>query len=212
MWGPLKLPWTNDKVTHGAPLLTWPTHMLPRVIFHLSSDLGYLYFLSPFCTEMVIVPKLYLEKLVIKSQPLINSFNIFYFLWIYFNSFTCPKILKFSPKIPKFMAITPIIINSIFPLSPCTKNYFINIFFSELILIFNCSSVSLPNIILLQKPSIIKYQLDLYWCLLGFDLINSWLHVNNWYKSWLDKMFATLAPDQSREIKIQFMFTKAKSH
>jgi hypothetical protein len=32
--------------------------------------------------------------------------------------------------------------------------------------------------------------LDLYWCSLGFDLIKSWLLVNNWYKSRLDQIVA----------------------
>jgi hypothetical protein len=60
------------------------------------------------------VPKLYPEKLVIKSQPLICLFNMFYLLLIYFNSSTCPKILKFLSKISKFMVITPVIFYSHF--------------------------------------------------------------------------------------------------
>jgi hypothetical protein len=48
----------------------------------------------------------------------------------------------------------------------------------------------------------------LYWCLLGFDLSNGWLLINNWYKSRLDQMFTTLASDQSCEIDFQSMFMK----
>jgi hypothetical protein len=68
--------------------------------------------------------------------------------------------------------------------------------------------VSLPNKNSLAKTTLIKHQLDLYWCLLGFDSINSWLHVNNWYKSRLDQMFVTLASDQSCEVDFQSMFMK----
>jgi hypothetical protein len=39
-------------------------------------------------------------------------------------------------------------------------------------------------------------------------LINSWLHINNWYKSRLDQMFATLAYDQSCEIDFQSILMK----
>jgi hypothetical protein len=50
--------------------------------------------------------------------------------------------------------------------------------------------VPLPNKLSLQKLPPIKHQLDLYWCLSGFDLINSWLLISNWYKSRLDQMVA----------------------
>jgi hypothetical protein len=50
--------------------------------------------------------------------------------------------------------------------------------------------VSLPNKFSLQKLPPIKHQLDFYWCSLGFDLIKSWLLVNNWYKSRRDQMVA----------------------
>jgi hypothetical protein len=50
--------------------------------------------------------------------------------------------------------------------------------------------VSLSDKLSLQKLPPIKHQLDLYWCSLGFDLIKSWLLVNNWYKSRLDQMVA----------------------
>jgi hypothetical protein len=63
-------------------------------------------------------------------------------------------------------------------------------FLSKLIPDFNYSSVSLPNKLSLQKLPLIKYQLDLYWCSLGFDLIKDWLLVNNWYKSRLDQVVA----------------------
>jgi hypothetical protein len=56
--------------------------------------------------------------------------------------------------------------------------------------LLSCSSVFLPNKNFLVETTLIKHQLDLYWCLLGFDLIKSWLLVNNWYKSRLDQMVA----------------------
>jgi hypothetical protein len=59
-------------------------------------------------------PQVAPRVILIKSQPLINPYNLFYFLWIYSNSFTYPKIMKISPKIPKFMMIIPVIFNSIF--------------------------------------------------------------------------------------------------
>jgi hypothetical protein len=62
MWDPPMLTWTNGKMTRGIILLTWLTHMLPRVMSPLSSDLGCICFLSPFCTQVAIVPKLHPES------------------------------------------------------------------------------------------------------------------------------------------------------
>jgi hypothetical protein len=69
---------------------------------------------TQFAPKAAVIPKLYTKRPVIKSEPLICLFNLFYLLWIYFNSSTCPKILKFSPNIPKFIMITLVIFNSIF--------------------------------------------------------------------------------------------------
>jgi hypothetical protein len=81
----------------------------------LSSFILYsLCFLHPVCTQSCCCPQVVPKVALIKSQPLIYLFNLFYLLWIYFNSSTCPKIIKFSPKIPKFMMITPVIFNSTF--------------------------------------------------------------------------------------------------
>jgi hypothetical protein len=59
LWDPPMLTWTNDKMTRDTLLLTWLTHMLSRVMSPLSSNLSCMCFLSPFCTQIVIVPKLY---------------------------------------------------------------------------------------------------------------------------------------------------------
>jgi hypothetical protein len=50
--------------------------------------------------------------------------------------------------------------------------------------------VSLSNKFFLQKLPPIIHQLDLYWCSLWFNLIKSWLLINNWYKSRLDQLVA----------------------
>jgi hypothetical protein len=115
--GPTQLRWTNRRVPHGTSWLSWPNRELPRDTGVAAGFLNLHPFLSPNCTQIGFVPKLYLEKLVIKSQPLINSFNLFYLLWIYFNSSTCLKIMKFSQKNSKFMVIIFIIFNSTFSLT-----------------------------------------------------------------------------------------------
>jgi hypothetical protein len=92
-----------------------------HVAHPLSSSILYsLCFSYPVFTQGCCCPQVVPRIILIKSQPLINSFNLFYFLWIYFNSSTCPKIIKFLPKIPKFMVITFVIFNSNFtPASLC---------------------------------------------------------------------------------------------
>jgi hypothetical protein len=118
-WGPPVLTWTNGVVTRGSYLQTWPNLVLPHGTPSLLFCFILLLFFAP---QAAVVPKLYQEKLVIKSQPLINSFNMLYLLWIYFNSFNYSKILKFSPKISKFMVITLVIFNFTFAIpSLCWK-------------------------------------------------------------------------------------------
>jgi hypothetical protein len=86
-----------------------------HVAHPISSSIMYsLCFLHPVCTQGCCCPQVVLRITLIKSQPLINSFNMFYLLWIYFNSSPYPKIMKFWPKIPKFMMISPVIFNSTF--------------------------------------------------------------------------------------------------
>jgi hypothetical protein len=113
-------------------------------VAHLLSSpvLYYLCFLHPVCTQSCCCPQVVPRVVLIKSEPLICLFNMFYLPWIYFNSSTWPKILKFSPKISKFMVITPVIFNSIFALASLCQKLFCQenpIFSSELIPDFNCS-------------------------------------------------------------------------
>jgi hypothetical protein len=54
----------------------------------------------PVCTQDCCCPQVAPRVPLIKSQPLINPFNLSCLLWIYFNSSTYPKIMKFSPKNP----------------------------------------------------------------------------------------------------------------
>jgi hypothetical protein len=114
--GPTQLRWTDRRVPRGTSWLRWTNGRLPCGTDIVAGFLSWRPFLSPYCTQIGSVPKLYLEKLVIKSQTLINPFNLLYLLWICFNSSTYSKIMKFLSKIPKFMVITPIIFNSTFAL------------------------------------------------------------------------------------------------
>jgi hypothetical protein len=100
----------------------WPSPIRCCHVAHLisSSVLYSLCFLHPVCTQSCCCPQIIPRVALIKSEPLICLFNLLYLPWIYFNSSTCPKILKFSPKIPKFMVINPVIFNSIF--SPASLN------------------------------------------------------------------------------------------
>jgi hypothetical protein len=126
----------------GAHLLTWTNETVPcgtglSDVAECGAatwlSLSHLCLIAAVLPPSNLSPKLYPKKLMIESQPLINSFNLFYLLWIYFNSSTYPKIMKFSPKISKFMMITPIIFNFIF--SPEYPNLIFNskkILFSSL--------------------------------------------------------------------------------
>jgi hypothetical protein len=81
-----------------------------HVVHLLSSSVLYSQcFLHPVCTQSCCCPQVVPRVALIKFQPLICLFNLFYLLWIYFNSSTYPKIRKFSSKILKFMMTTPII-------------------------------------------------------------------------------------------------------
>jgi hypothetical protein len=120
MWGPHVLRWPNKCVPRGTCCWLGPfwcchvAHLISSVVLYI------LYFLCPVCTQRSLCPQVVPRVSLIKSQPLINPFNLFYLLWIYFNSSTYPKIMKFSPKIPKFMMITLVFFNSIF--SPASLN------------------------------------------------------------------------------------------
>jgi hypothetical protein len=135
--------WLNDVLPRGMDWVRWTIDWLPRgtvvgltcqvtrarvgptcwhgpiglwhVPHSLSSVILYsMCFLRPICTQSCCCPQVVPRVTLIKSQPLICLFNLFYLLWIYFNSSTYPKIMKFSSKISKFMMITPVIFNSIF--------------------------------------------------------------------------------------------------
>jgi hypothetical protein len=83
--------------------------VVPRVVSKLYPELYPKLLLYPSCTQSCL------------------------FLWIYFNSSTCPKNLKFSLKIPKFMVITLVIFNSNFaPASLCQKFFYQENIFSLL--------------------------------------------------------------------------------
>jgi hypothetical protein len=78
--GPTQLRWINRRVSRGILWLSWPNREPPRGTGVVVGFLNLHPFLSPDCTQIGSVPKLYPEKFVIKSQPLINSFNLFHFL------------------------------------------------------------------------------------------------------------------------------------
>jgi hypothetical protein len=101
LWGSLSVGFCHGGAHSGA--VTW--HTLSPLLFCI---------LCASYTWGCCCPQVVPRFVLIKSQPLINSFNLFYLLWIYFNSSTCPKILKFSPKTPKFMVNTHVIFNSNF--------------------------------------------------------------------------------------------------
>jgi hypothetical protein len=111
--GPMKC-WHVALTCWGGPMRCW------HVSHPLFSDSVCVCLGSPVCTQMSLCPQVAPRVALIKSQLLINPFNLFYLLWIYFNSFTYPKIMKFSPKISKFMMIIPVIFNSIF--TPASLN------------------------------------------------------------------------------------------
>jgi hypothetical protein len=123
-WGPhVRSVWWWGPPGWGGPIgcwhvaLRWPSEMLTRVTLSLPSDSVCICLGSPVCTQMSLCPQIAPRAALIKSQPLIFPFNLFYLPWIYSDSSTYPKIMKFSPKIPKFMVIIPVIFNSIFTLA-----------------------------------------------------------------------------------------------
>jgi hypothetical protein len=99
------LTWTNRRVPRGTQLLRWLNQGLPCGTVIVAEFLNWCPFLSPSCTQKGLYPQIVPRVALIKSEPLINLFNLFNLLWIYFNSSTCPKILKFLTKISKFMTI-----------------------------------------------------------------------------------------------------------
>jgi hypothetical protein len=108
-WGGPMRCWHVSLTCWGGPMRCW--HVAPS----LSSLILCVYVWDPqFTPSSVSIPKLHPDNPLIESQPLTCLFNLFYLLWIYFNSFTHPKIMKVSPKISKFMMITPVIFNSTF--------------------------------------------------------------------------------------------------
>jgi hypothetical protein len=101
--------WGADTWHWSGPMRCW------HVSYSLSSLILCVYVWDPqFAPRWVSVPKLHPDEPLIESEPLIFLFNLFYLPWIYFNSSTYPKIMKFLSKIPKFMMIIPVIFNSIF--------------------------------------------------------------------------------------------------
>jgi hypothetical protein len=107
--GPTWVRWTNEVLIRGTDMLKWPNEVLTRGTLSFSSLILCVYVWDPqFAPSSVSIPKLH------PDNPLICLFHLFYLLWIYFNSSTYPKIMKFSPKIPKFMMITLVIFNSTF--------------------------------------------------------------------------------------------------
>jgi hypothetical protein len=112
--GPTWLRWTNRRLSRGTDMLRWPNKVLTRGTLSLFSDSVCVCLRSPVCTQMSlcsqVAPRWTLEWIWVLDL----SFNLFYLLWIYFNSSTHPKIIKFSPKIPKFMMIILVIFNSTF--------------------------------------------------------------------------------------------------
>jgi hypothetical protein len=125
----------NETQPRWTKCMQWfPLHIfsLQRLIQRLLLIISNLYPLkhwSPSCT---------LKDSWSNHSPLICLFNLIYLLWIYFNSSTHPKIMKFSPKIPKFMMITSIILIPLLPLFACVKNSLIKktLFYSHKIPIY----------------------------------------------------------------------------
>jgi hypothetical protein len=76
--GPTQLRWTHRRMPRGTSWLSYPNRELPRGTGEAAGFLNLPPFVSPGCTQIGSVTKLYPEKLVIKSQPVINSFNLFH--------------------------------------------------------------------------------------------------------------------------------------
>jgi hypothetical protein len=124
VWGPPVIYpcWHGPIGLWHVAVACWPGPLWCCHVAHLLSSyvLYPLCFLHPICTQSCCYPQVVPRVSLIKSQPLINPFNLFHLLWIYFNSSAYPKNMKFSPKISQFMMITPVIFNSIF--APASLN------------------------------------------------------------------------------------------
>jgi hypothetical protein len=86
-WDPLVRyvgpPWvrsTNEVLTRGINMLRWPNEVLTRVTPSLFSDSVCVCLGSPVYTQMCLCPQVAPKVILIKSQPLINQFNLFYLL------------------------------------------------------------------------------------------------------------------------------------
>jgi hypothetical protein len=103
------LTWTNGRVPRGIAVLRWPNQVLPHGISCWRWLLG---------CRLIQVSKLYLEsvlslsctrEILIKSQPLINSFNLFYLLcFIQFY----PEMLSFQDSaltLPSQVRVHPLV-------------------------------------------------------------------------------------------------------
>jgi hypothetical protein len=80
MWGLPVLTWTNRVVTRGSGLLTGPTLVLPRGTPSLFIYFYAQCFSYSVCTQSCCCPQDVPRVALIKSQLLINPFNLFYFL------------------------------------------------------------------------------------------------------------------------------------
>jgi hypothetical protein len=74
------LTWTNKRVSRGTQLLRWLNQGLPRGTVTATEFLNWRPFLSPSCTQKGLCPQVAPRVALIKSEPLINLFNLFYVL------------------------------------------------------------------------------------------------------------------------------------
>ena len=102
-WGPLA-----DMAQWEAA--TW--HTLSLLLFY-----SFCVSCTQFVPRVAIISNLYPELLWSNLSLWLIHLICLYFSWIYSDSSTYPKIMKISPKIPKFMMIIPVIFNSIFALA-----------------------------------------------------------------------------------------------
>jgi hypothetical protein len=74
------LAWTNRRVPRGTQLLRWLNQGLPRGTIIAVEFLNWCPFSSQSCTQRGLCPQIAPRVALIKSQPLINLFNLFYLL------------------------------------------------------------------------------------------------------------------------------------